>query len=242
VAASGHDAFGYFATTNVAETVALLVRIQRAAIERKLTDVFDATATILTDLLNDLNSVAAEYAVLADTTIIRILIETRAQNRPTTGELATHIRSEPGPLGSVRVALIEELDRAINPDSGYGPFWRAQEYGTGSSGEGVDVPSQIGRYFRGFFQPSGTPPEAAQRGLRVGTDLAFVSDSSGGFGRISVDLPGRHFLSGGTAEVGAKYLQRIDALATAYDKRISDLRKLITESRARRTFTYRLDA
>jgi hypothetical protein len=241
VAVSGQDAFGYFATSEAAETITTLVSIQRLAIERRLLDVSDLAAVILTDMLNDLNAIAREYAVLADTAIIRILIETRAQNRPMTGQLEAHIRSEPGPLGSVKVALIEELDRVVNAN-GYGPFWRAQEYGTGNDGEGVEIPSQVGRYFRGFFQPSGTPPQAAQRGLRVGTDLAFESDPSGGFGRISVELPGRHFLSCGTAEVGAKYMQRIGELQRDYVRRIRKLLALIKEARTRRTLTYYLDA
>jgi hypothetical protein len=228
VAVSGQDAFGYFATSEAAETITTLVSIQRLAIERRLLDVSDLAAVILTDMLNDLNAIAREYAVLADTATM-------------TGQLEAHIRSEPGPLGSVKVALIEELDRVVNAN-GYGPFWRAQEYGTGNDGEGVEIPSQVGRYFRGFFQPSGTPPQAAQRGLRVGTDLAFESDPSGGFGRISVELPGRHFLSGGTAEVGAKYMQRIGELQRDYVRRIRKLLALIKEARTRRTLTYYLDA
>lgn len=239
--ADTHDAFGYFAVSGVADTVTLLVQIQRFAFDRKLIDVGDMAASILSDMLGDLNQAAARYAVLADTTIVRILIETRSRNRPHQGELETHIVSQPGPLGSVKVALIEELDKAVNPN-GYGPFWRAQEYGTGSSGEGVDVPSQVGRYFRGFFEPSGTPPQAAQRGLGVGTDLALVPDPNGGFGRISVDLPGRHFLSGGTAEVGAKYLDHIAELQRTYAERINKLRELIAEAKRTRTWLFYLDA
>lgn len=238
--AATDEAFGYFAVTGVADTVVLLAQIQRLAIERHFVELADATGIVLTGMLEDLNAIAQQYALLADTTIIRILIETRAQNRPMTGDLATHIVSEPGPLGSVRVALIEKLDEVVNPHGGYGPFWRAQEYGTGNSAEGI--PSQVGRYLRGFFEPSGTPPDAAQRGLRTGTDLAFMPDANGGPGRITVDLPGRHFLTGGTAEVGAKYLQRIGELERTYAERIEKLRELLAKARTGRMWYYFLDA
>jgi hypothetical protein len=217
------EAFDYFLTGGIPDLVAVMVEIQKFAADLQMQAVSRSAATLLRGLLDAVNLAGVKYAVLADATIIRVLIETRSGNRPFTGNLESHIHSVPGPYGSVQVALIAELDKAVNPVGGYGPFWRAQEYGTGTA----EVPGQEGRYFRGFFEPGGDVPRAAMRGRGVGTDLAFVSDATGGFGQISVELPGRHFLRDGSIEAGAKYLEGMAAIQKEYLGKMRELRSLI---------------
>lgn len=233
----GHDAYGYFLTTDIPEEVGMLVAIQKLALTNGWRNVLEEATKITTGLLEDVNQIARLAAKLADAAIIRVLIETRASNRPFRGLLESHIRSEPFPLGGVKVALIEELDKAINPDTGdYGPFWRAQEYGTGSN----EVPSQEGRVFHGVFNPSGNNPDAAQRGLRRGSDLVFQS-GAGGFGTISVELPGRHFLRDGTAEAAKIYMDSMERIAQKWGARIRELAVLARQEHTR-VIRFELDA
>lgn len=145
------------------------------------------------------------------------------QVRPDTGaspHLAALLRSRPlqrfGPVQTGEVGVADEawLDKAINPHSpGYGPYWRAQEHGTGTP----EVPSQIGRILRGYFYGTGytdpTPPRAQYRG-GGGPHPIFVSGRAsklpgsvsggigprggrGGYGTISREIQGRHFIRDG---------------------------------------------
>lgn len=136
--------------------------------------------------------------------------------------------------GAVGIADIKLLDRAINPYSrGYGTYWRAQEYGTGSDG----IPSQVGRVIHGYFIGGGDqePPDAQYSG-GGGPHPVFVSDSSssslfgrgarggfGGFGTISVEDRPRHFIRDGADQ--AKIVWRAD-IARAQADAISALARL----------------
>lgn len=112
--------------------------------------------------------------------------------------------------GAVGVANVENLNRATNPHSrGYGPYWRAVEYGTGQDG----VPSQIGRILYGAFTDAGgsdaTPPlnEYAGGG---GPHPVFVSaanneSSVNGLGTIGHEVQGKHFIKLGADAAAVKW-------------------------------------
>ena len=164
-----------------------------------------------------LREAAAKAAQLATAGIIDKLNSTAV--RPDTGtvpHLRDLIRSAPItydglPTGAVGVADVQLLDRAKNPYSpGYGPFWRAQEYGTGSN----EVPSQVGRVLHGLFAGAGgnggEAPKAQYAG-GGGPNPVFVPSSGGkgvhagaggggGFGTISVEDRPKHFIRDGADE------------------------------------------
>lgn len=217
---SSEEAFGYFSTVGIPQLVSVLGRVQRLAGAAGNRSAQAAVLGVVGGLLKDVNDAAVEMAGIADGLIVTKMLQTQARNRPLTGAMETHVRSVPGPLGTVRVALIAELDKIVNP-RGYGPFWRAQEYGTGSP----EVASQVGRPLFGTFEPSGGPPDSAQQGVGAGHDLAFIPmGSAPGFGRISVELPGRHFLRDGTAEAGARYVVKMSAVQQRWIARMEELK------------------
>lgn len=223
------DAYDYFLTTGIPELARILTQAQRIAGERGLPSTRAAIIEVLNGVLADVNEVARRMAAYADEAIIAKIHETHTANRPVTGNMETHIASDPGPLGSVRVGLIDELDKIINPngEKPYEPFWRAQEYGTGSDEGGFGgggVPSQEGRVIRGLFEPSGTPPNSEQRGLNSGTDLVFLPGGENpGWGTISVELPGRHFLRDGDALAGARYVAEMEKVQQKWSTRIQEI-------------------
>jgi hypothetical protein len=137
------------------------------------------------------------------------------------------IRLVPGiESGAVGIADEAWLNKAVNPTSPqYGPYWRAQEYGTGSP----EVPSQIGRTIVGYFygpgltNPTRPDPQFAGGG---GPHPIFVSAKSaaaiaggsgfhdygggrrggkGGRGIIGKEIEGKHFIRDGANEALAEW-------------------------------------
>lgn len=226
------EAFAYLETIGIPRTIDLLIKIETLARESGRTTVANGAHEVIIGLLDDVNVIAVQTAGFADGAIVaRILSTHNRVARPATGNMETHIRSEPGPLGLVRVALLDELNRIVNP-SGYGPFWRAQEEGTGGK-----VPSQVGRRIFGTFESSGTPPDPGQRGAGAGRDLAFIPGGSDpGLGTISTELPARHFLRDGSAEAAAQYVKRMEAAQAKWSKRIEELIAALQTQRRRGRF------
>lgn len=133
--------------------------------------------------------------------------------------------------GSVGVGNVAVLDRAINPRSGgYGPFWRAIEYGTGQQG----VPSQVGRILYGSFQSAGggdaTAPMSEYRG-GGGPHPIFTSGyqpspdgaRASGLGTISKEIEPRHFIRYGADGASVQWRAEVAALQ---DRAIENLRSL----------------
>lgn len=226
------EAFAYLETVGIPRTVALLIKIEALARSKGYQVIADGAHEVNIGLLRDVNLVATEMAGLADGEIIKRILETHNRvHRPTTGTMESHIVSEAGPLGLVRVALIDDLNKIVNPN-GYGPFWRAQEYGTGG-----EVPSQVGRRLFGTFEPSGEPPQSEQAGQGKGHDIAFIPRGSNpGEGRISVELPGRHFLTEGSAEAAVQYVRRMEQVQAKWAARIQALSEALRKSGRRRRF------
>lgn len=214
------------------------IKLQGVALERDQRVIARGVGEILNDLLDALNKAAVEFAGLATGAIVAHIEATRASNRPSQEDMATHVISVPGPLGKVDVAPFEELDKIRNP-RGWGPYWRAQEYGTGGA-EGV--PSQVGRVLFGTFYESETPPDAAQQGTGQGHDVAFIPmGSAPGLGTISVELPPRHFLTDGATEVGRRYLQAMDVIQAQALGALRDLMSGLRRGGGRR-FVGRIEA
>lgn len=161
---------------------------------------------------------------------LRDLIKSRALN-PLGRGLAT---------GAVGIADEDMLNRAVNPTSPqYGPFWRAQEFGTGSP----EVKSQLGRVIRGYFFGGGlTDPEVPQSVYAGGggPHPIFVSAASqqsimgsvgfaggggarggvGGFGTIQHEIEGRHFIGDGANAVLADWRVGIRDIETRTVQRL----------------------
>lgn len=146
--------------------------------------------------------------------------------------------------GAVGIADEDRLNAVTNPFSpGYGPYWRAQEYGTGSR----EVKSQIGRQLYGYYVGKGgggTPerPRAQYRG-GGGPHPIFVASSAqtaifggvgftggagkrgglGGPGQIHHEIAGRHFIRDGAA-IARRGWQT--ALADAKFRAIAGIKRL----------------
>lgn len=227
------EAFEYLETVGIPEMVRILIEAEALARTEGYATIANGAHEVTLGLLDEVNLVATEIAGLADGAIVSKMLETHNRvQRPATGDMESHIRSEAGPLGLVRVALVDELNRIVNPN-GYGPYWRAQEYGTGVEG----VPSQVGRRLVGTFDPSGTPPDAGQRGLGQGRDIAFIPGGANpGLGVLSVDLPGRHFLRDGAAEAANEYQRRMQEVQARWSRKLEELIALLARERGGRNF------
>jgi hypothetical protein len=253
-------AFAEFGVDGMAQRVRRLGQIEEIASRIGDRELFRATQEILSGLLTDLNEVANRIAPYADEAIKGRIEDTKSPNRPQANLMEQHIQSVAPGLGFVKVAMIEELDKIINPIAdatgrSWGTFWRAQEYGTGTDIEygplrGA-IPSQADRVIYGIFEPSGDRPLAEQAGRHVGTDAAFIpqirgyDDEGAGFGTIHEDLPGRHFLRDGTLAARAKYVEAMQALDAKWAGRIRELLRMAERSTARatgRTHTLIIDA
>jgi hypothetical protein len=185
----------------------------------------------------ELNAAAARTAADA-TKYIRARLAATAV-RPDTGvapHLADLIESRPliPNTGTVGIANEDKLNRAINPNTpGYGPYWRAQEYGTGPASQShvppgtPAIPSQKGRQLRGYFYgpgvTGGTPPQSQYRG-GGGPHPIFIPSSvrsgprggRGGKGVISKEIDARHFIRDGANLAAVEWrreMRRLDDAA-----------------------------
>lgn len=226
-----------FTVATVAETHRLfqeavtLARRRDQAARRAGVGATGATERLLLRAYGDwqrgLDSLAKDTALLAKSEMRRWLARTAVRpdtrTRPHLRELliARPLRPAFGAFatGAVGVADEASLDKAINPHTpGYGPYWRAQEKGTGSA----EVRSQVGRRIRGYFysaglsdpqRPINPPPSPPQPIFIPGRPLSFGGATlqggigprggRGGPGTIRREIQGRHFIERGadTAEI-----------------------------------------
>jgi hypothetical protein len=239
---SAEEFFALYHTTSIPDIIDKLIRLQDIVHRAGLRPVADGVGAILVGLIRDLTLIATEFAGRADVTIKNRIHATRWSRRPPRGQMETHVVSEPGPYGAVGVAKLSELDKIVNPNGGWGTYWRAQEYGTGGSSP---VPSQVeGRKpLFGTFYESETPPEGAQAGRGVGADVAFIPfGSAPGFGRISVELPARHFLRDGSIEEGGRYVEAMKAVQQKWMTELDRLVATIEAQRGTANLTYTVEA
>lgn len=165
------------------------------------------------------------------------------QRRPSSGTAppledlleAAPIRVGNHESGAVGVANVELLNRAVNPHSrGYGPYWRALEYGTGQG----DVPSQVGRILYGSFTGPGgaspTPPAAEYAG-GGGPHPVFVSHRAGeptslggervvGLGTIGKEIEAKRFIRFGADAASVKWRSDIAAVQVRALRELREIR------------------
>jgi hypothetical protein len=198
------EAYAYFVPEDEALRVADLLKLSVEASMAGLRDYARAVSAIASGLTDDLLEVSVQMASFASIKVIQKMFASQASNRPHTGAMETHVKSEPGPWGVVCVGLIDELEKIVNRRGAWGSFWMAQEFGT-THQEGR-------RLFGTFYEPGGgsegTPPDENRN-----TDLAFVPfGSAPGWGRISRELPARHFLRDGALEAGETWKAAVAAI------------------------------
>lgn len=207
------------------ETLALLARAERdprsrgrhAATRRRV-------AAIYAEYEDGLVIAARKNAIRAEARMKARFDQTRVKSRGDTGHGHLHLRAalraRPADIGSrlatgaVGIADVDELNKVVNPASPqYGPFWRAQEFGTGSG----EVPSQLGRVLHGYFFGRGytdpTRPIAganhqpifvSARNARTqsgGATGGGRRGGSGGMGTIKKEIKPRHFIAGAIQDV-----------------------------------------
>jgi hypothetical protein len=225
-------AYTSFETRSVVDLVRVVNEIGNLGIDHGQKAIYVRAQQIIGKLVDGLNKLSLEIADYSRDAIVSKMLESHTASRPLTGDMETHVVSMALPLGGVRVALLAELDRVVNPE-GYEAFWPAQEWGTDSD----MVKSQVGRGHVGTFEPSGTPPDVSQRGLNKGTDRAWVSGGDNpGFGRITVELPGRHFLRDGAADARVLWRERITALQA---DTLAQLRELQAIAKPRTNYVFK---
>lgn len=179
---------------------------------------------MLEQLESDLAALGRVTAQTADVAIAERLRATRVRPETTKAlHLEDLIVSLAFPRGSVKVALVDELNKATNANSGYGPYWRAQEYGSEAVGN-----SMVGRVLFGRFEGPGhdeVPREEFAGGHGApGSEFFFGSDGQeAGLGTIGHEDQPRHFLEDGTAVAEAGYQAGITKLSRAYAERILEL-------------------
>lgn len=140
--------------------------------------------------------------------------------RPSAGapNLAKGVRSRPiAPLigGVVGVADEAYLDRIRNPRTpGYGPYWRAQEFGTGTAPpHDPPVPSQRGRKLRGtFYVPGSARPSQSMFRVHAYFKPGGPKGGKGGKGTIRREIPAKHFLRDGADAAAQQYRAEIARL------------------------------
>lgn len=212
-----------FGSSDMLEALTLLADVAAEAIRVK-PEIAVRVREILSKLEADLLLLAQRTAVTADAAIEQKLIA--GQRRPNTTRdqhLTSAIRSEPMRFGSVRIAMIDDLDRVTNPE-GYGPYWRAIEYGSEAVGN-----QMTGRVLFGTFVGPGHDdvPRSDYAGVKgaPGSEFVFGKDAAGeaGFGTIQHEIEPRYFIRDGAEEAAGFYGGEIHRVATRYAQQIEAL-------------------
>lgn len=238
-----------FSNPDVADTHVLFLKAVRAAelvdAERRRAGLPAIAAATRAQLLRaydefnrDMESHAQITAQRARENMQRRLKQTA--KRPDTG-LRPHLRqallARPlrrfGPIatGEVGIAPEENLDKVVNPTSpSYGPYWRAQEFGTGSS----EVKSQKGRVIHGYFFDTGLQNPTVPQKNRSDQPI-FVSGRAGGVpvkggigpkggkggrGVIGQEIQGRHFIRDGANDTLPGWLAGIRRIERQTERRL----------------------
>lgn len=219
--ASSQEAYATLGSTDMLEAIVLMAEISNEARKVGLDNIALPLRVLLRELEDDLALLARATAQIADDAIVARLRETQVRPETTKSlHLEDLIVSLPFGRGSVKVALIAELDKATNANSGYGPYWRAQEEGSVATGNVM-----TGRVLFGRFE--GPAHDEVPRGEYAGTrgapgaEFYFgVPDEESGLGTIAHEDPPRHFLEAGTAAAAVSYQEAITRLSRVYADRI----------------------
>lgn len=234
----------------LAQAIAACDRVNRKAVRQAqpapLLTVERDLVRLLAKHRQELNTIATRTAATADAAM-RARLKSSAVRSPTgvAPHLSTLLVSRPlqPNTGWVGVARKATLDRAINPNTpGYGPYWRAQEYGTGSK----EVKSQRGRTIVGFFYGTGATgqgsrPAAIHAGgggphpvFIPGSQRAGPKGGKGGKGTINKEIEGRHFIRDGADAAREKWRRDMHSADHAAAVAISRMHPSSGGSRRRR--------
>lgn len=216
------DCWEFFGSHSMIATLETLAQIRRVLlVERDPRAV--VAAQLLVSLDAELAALSLRTAGLADKAIRKRIATT--QRRPATSHqhhLADLIKSEPMPLGSVAVARLDELNKAVNPESSSSKsYWLTQEEGSKETGN-----QMIGRVLFGrFVGPSHeNRPLAEYRGAAGAPGSEFIFGGPGsGYGTISHEIEGRHFLRDGAEAAWNYYRTQIQEISTRYAAEVAAL-------------------
>lgn len=217
-------AYTTFGSTDMLEALVLMADISAQAHKVGLENIAPRLRVLLQRLEGELAVLATKTAQLADAAIVYRLRETQVRPETTKSlHLQDLIVSIPFSSGSVKIGLIDELDKATNPQSGYGPYWRAQEEGSVAVGN-----TMTGRVLFGRFEgPSHDDvPRGEYSGSRGAPGSEFYFDVPGqesGLGTIEHEDQPRHFLEEGAATAGVSYAEGIRRLSRTYAELIDGL-------------------
>lgn len=220
-ASSSQEAYAIFGSTDMLAALALMNEISSEAGKVGLANIAAPLRVMLQQLESDLTALAVQTAETADVAIVTRIRETQVRPETTKSlHLEDLIVSMPFSRGSVKIALIEELDKATNPN-GYGPYWRAQELGSVAVGN-----IMTGRILFGSFSGPGHDevPRGEYAGVRGAPGAEFnwglPDGEESGLGTISHEDPPRHFLEDGTAIAASSYAHAIKGLSRGFADRI----------------------
>lgn len=212
-----------FATFQSRDMFVAIVELSDLAYEAVISapELAPALRTILKRLEADLAEVARETAARSALWMREAL--DAGQIRPDK-DASHHLRdlivSTPYAFGSVKLGLIAELDKAVNEQSGYGPYWRAIEEGSVAVGN-----TMTGRVlFGSFYGPGHDDAPRAEFSGRGGPGAEFLmGDPAGGFGTIEHEIQPRHFLRDGAERAALYYGFYIRDLSRKYAREITAL-------------------
>ncbi|GAC1522448.1 MAG: hypothetical protein NVS3B1_07830 [Marmoricola sp.] len=222
VPADDGEAYASFLSSDMLEAMALLGQLAYEA------GVLAPENTALLRVM--LHELEVELRELARVTAVRSVEYIRSeldgtQKRPD-NQAAHHLRdlivSTPSGSTGVKIALLAELDKAVNAQGGYGPYWRAIEYGSEAVGN-----IMTGRVLFGRFVGPGhdDAPRSEYGGAdhAPGSEFIFGSEAAGGaagFGTVAHEIEPRYFLRKGTEHAAIGYGFGIRDLSRKYARRI----------------------
>lgn len=223
VDAGSKEAFATLGSTDMQKALVLMSEISYQARQVGLENISVPLRKLLAQLGSDLQALARSTATVADKAAVARLRETRVRPETTKGlHLEDLILSLPFPNGSVKVAIIDELNKATNVNSGYGPYWRAQEYGSVAVGNVM-----TGRVLFGRFEGPAhdeVPRAEFAGGHAPGAEFRYtVPGEEGGLGTITHEDQPRHFLEAGLGAAETSYQAGITRLSRGYGERILGL-------------------
>lgn len=181
-----------------------------------------AMSRLIVDLDAEMTLLGVRTAELADRNI-KARIRTTQKRPDTTHKLhmVDAVKSEGLPLGGVVVAKTDELDKVVNQESSSSkPYWLTQELGSVETGNAM-----TGRILFGRFQGPGHDerPMAEYRG-GGGPGSEFLFGGTGaGYGTISHEIEGRHFLRDGSNEAWAYYVKEVQRISERYAAELTAL-------------------
>lgn len=215
---SSQEAYAIMGSTDMLQAIVLMSVISEEARRVGLAGIGAPLRILLKRLEGDLSALAKRTVQIADHAIVTKLRETQVRPETTKSlHLQDLIVSMPFPQGTVKIGLIDELDKATNPD-GYGPYWRAQELGSVAVGN-----IMTGRVLFGRFEGPAHDdvPRSEFAGAHGAPGSEFHWGLSGesvesGLGTIEHEDQPRYFLQDGTAIAETSYQEGITGLSREY--------------------------